>query len=97
LSDEWLFPKRKLLSEYSKSYKKRFPFGSVEVFLHLSGEKIVSTDIAGDFFEGENFSTLSEAFFGELSELPSRIKGLKNDGYILGMTIGDLLELFELS
>ena len=95
-SEGWLYPKRRLVSEYTRSYKRRFPFGSVEVLLSLSGEEIVSADISGDFFEGENFSLLKDAFLGEISELKSRIERRDLDGYIIGMRAGDLLELFEL-
>ncbi len=95
-SEEWLFPKRRLVSEYSATYKRRFPFGSVEASLCLSGEEIVSADISGDFFEGDKFETLPDVIVGSLSGLAERIEKIAPDSFILGMRAADLKELFEL-
>ena len=93
-SDEWLFPERAYLSEYSLTKKKRYPFGSVEITLQMSGERIEKVHISGDFFGNEPISALEELFIGvNRADVSSRFENVDVERYIFGMTSEELTEL----
>lgn len=92
-SDEWLFPERAYLSEYSLTKKKRYPFGSVEITLQMSGERIEKVHISGDFFGNEPISALEELFIGvNRADVSSRFEKVDVERYIFGMTSEELTE-----
>jgi lipoate-protein ligase A len=86
-SDDWIFPKRAFLSKYTVTNKKRYPFGSVEITLQMSGEIIENVRICGDFFGNEPIDRLEE-LISEVrhSEVKSRLEGVEVGRYISGMT-----------
>ena len=93
-SDEWLFPERAYLFEYSLTKKKRYPFGSVEITLQMSGERIERAHISGDFFGNESISNLEELFVGvNRADIASRLENIDVERYIFGMTSSELTEL----
>lgn len=95
-SEEWLYPKRRILEEYEERFSKRFPFGRLTVKLFCEGETITDALIEGDFFEGEDFYKLREMLIGERSSLADKIEKLDFSRVITGMTKYDLLSFFEL-
>lgn len=95
-SDEWLFPERALLSEYTVTKKRRYPFGSVEITLAMSGDTIENAGISGDFFGNKPIGELEEILCGaKKNEISNRIKGISVDCYIFGMTNGELVEFLN--
>lgn len=95
-SDEWIFPRRAFLSQYTLTNKKRYPFGSVEINLSMSGENIESASIGGDFFGNEPVAYIEELLSGaRCEEVKSRLAGVAVDRYIFGMTENELAELVD--
>lgn len=95
-SDEWLSPERKYFSQYTLTKKRRYSFGSVKISLEMSGEKIESAHISGDFFGNNPISELEDLLVGaKRVEVPSRLENISVDGYIFGMTSDDLIILIN--
>jgi lipoate-protein ligase A len=93
-SEEWLFPKRAYLSEYSLTKKRRYPFGSVEITLQMSGDRIENAYISGDFFGNEPVSEIEALIKGaSRAEATSRLEKFDVGGCIFGMTSGELIDL----
>ena len=93
-SDEWLFPERAYLSAYSITKKRRYPFGSVEILLQMSGDRIESAHVSGDFFGNEPISALEACLAGaKRTEIPVRLETVALERYIFGMTERELIEL----
>lgn len=91
-SDEWLFPKSSYLSSYTVTRKHRYPFGTVEVALLMTGRRISSAKIFGDFFGTEPIEHLEKALESlDLSDIPSRKFSV--DSYIQGMSDEEFTEL----
>lgn len=91
-SSEWLFPTREYLSSYNIIKKKRYPFGTLEVYLDMSNEIIKSVKILGDFFGNSDISVLESALISKkLSELDRVILPLNISQYIFGMTNEEFL------
>ncbi len=91
-SREWLIPDEGIASRYHTVRSKRYDFGRVEMHLDMSGEKVSSARIVGDFFGKRPVSELEEALSGlakgDEITLPHPI-----GDYILGMTEGELTTL----
>lgn len=95
-SDEWLFPERKYLSQYTLTKKRRYPFGSVEITLEMSGDKIESAHISGDFFGNNPVSELEDLLVGaKRADIPERLESISVDGYIFGMTGNEFIILIN--
>lgn len=95
-SDQWIFPRRAFLSQYTLTNKKRYAFGSVEIALSMSGENIESASIGGDFFGNEPVAYIEELLSGSgREEVKSRLAGVAVDRYIFGMTENELAELVD--
>ena len=90
-SAAWLFPNRAFLSGYTASKKRRYPFGSVELTLKMSGDVIESARISGDFFGNKPISELENILCGvKRAEISHRLENISVDGYIFGMTLKEL-------
>ncbi len=85
-SQEWLFPKRELLSSYTVTRQRRYPFGTVEVCLDMDGERIRKVCIRGDFFGHLPIEELENRLTGKtMAEAEREIRESKTEGYISGM------------
>lgn len=95
-SEDWLFPKRDYLREYTVLRKQRYPFGTVEISLKMQGERIGEARIFGDFFGNRPIEEL-EAFLCEktLPEALSALPSLPVSQFICGMTQEELGELLS--
>ena len=95
-SEEWLFPDRSFLSEYQLEKKRRYPFGTVEIFLDMRNDRIERVKIQGDFFGILPLEELETRLIGsELSGLEERLSEYCVEDYIFGMTQRELLELIR--
>jgi lipoate-protein ligase A len=93
-SSEWLFPKRELLSDYTALRKRRYPFGTVEVQLWMSEDRIKKAHVFGDFFSTAPIGELEELLCdASLASLPSVLKSANVGAYIFGMTPEELTSL----
>ena len=93
-SDEWIFPERPILSQYTLSQKRRYPYGSVEVTLLMSGETIQEIHFEGDFFGAAPLFGLEQRLVGATSaEIASRLENFPIEQYIYGMSSAELTEL----
>ena len=91
-SEEWIFPRREYLSSYNIRKKKRYPFGTLEVYLDMSGDVIRSAKICGDFFGSADISILENALGSKkLSGLSYTISNFNISEYIFGMTNEEFL------
>ena len=63
-SREWLFPSNAFLSEYSVHKKKRYPFGTVEVYVDMFNDTVQRAKILGDFFGSSDVSLLENKLSG---------------------------------
>ncbi len=92
-SREWIFPDKGLVARYSTVKKKRYPFGSVELYLEMSGEVIRDLRIRGDFFGIRPIEELEQILKGMcLEEIPKTLEGVPVEDYIFGMTGVELAE-----
>ena len=92
LTDEWLYGK--FGSPAQIKLKKRFPFGTVELSVTLSGDTIESCVISGDFFGKSDPAELSGRIEGQ------RISDLTlNDGDVAdcvsGCTADDIITMLK--
>ena len=95
-SDAWLFPERAYLSEYSLTKKRRYPFGSVELTLQMSGDTVQVARINGDFFGNEPVSDIEQILCGaKRGEVSERLQNLDVQRYIFGMTNGEIIDLIN--
>lgn len=85
---------------YSPKYdfceKKRFPFGSVEVNLHIEDGIIKNAKIYGDFFSKKNVDEFCAKLSGakhKKEEIEQKLLNVNTDDYISGMNKSDFLEL----
>ena len=82
--------------KYDFTRKKRFPFGSVEVNLHIEEGTIQNAKVYGDFFSKKNVDEFCSILCGvkhKKEELAKKIENINTDDYISGMTSDDFLEL----
>ena len=95
-SQEWLFPNRPLLSQYTLSKKRRYSFGSVEVTLQMAGEEIRDIHFGGDFFGNAPLSRLEQRLIGaRRQEMEARLASVPVEQYIFGMTAEELIALLH--
>lgn len=93
-SEEWIFPHKKLTSEYTVVRKKRYNFGIVEIYLEMLNDTIAKATICGDFFGIGAASELAEAISGiKLSEVTACVSSLDVGKYIFGMGADELTSL----
>ena len=92
-SDEWLFPPRALLSCYSITKKRRYPFGCVDISLEMNGLTIADIHIGGDFFGREPISVLEDLLrHSTKREVEEKLSTCCVEDYIFGMTRRELIE-----
>ena len=95
-SEEWLFPERGYLSAYEIHKKRRYDFGTVEIFLDMRNERIDGLKIQGDFFGVEPVEALEAKLCGvSFSTLEERISTVCVGDYIFGMSERELSELIR--
>ena len=92
-SSEWIYPKKEYLSSYSLVKKKRYPFGTVEMYIDMSNDVLKKISILGDFFGISDISEL-EALLIEtkISDVQEKLSRINIEDYILGMTNEIFLE-----
>jgi lipoate-protein ligase A len=91
-SSEWLFPPREYLSSYNIRKKKRYPFGTLEVYLDMSNDRIKGVRICGDFFGNSDVSLIEGRLLGKaLSNIKEAISDIDISEYIFGMTNDDFI------
>lgn len=92
-SSEWIYPKKEYLSAYSVVKKKRYPFGTVEMYIEMSNDTVKKISILGDFFGISDISELEALLSGaKISDLKGKLSGINIEDYILGMTDDIFLE-----
>ena len=92
-SEAWIFPERALVARYERIGKKRYPFGTVEMYLDMEKETVRDIRICGDFFGVRPISELEDILRGAtLSELSARLASVPVEHYIFGMSREILLE-----
>ena len=95
-SHGWLYPDRGIAAVHQRSVKKRFPFGTVELQIGMSGERICDVEIIGDFFGVKDAKELEKIITGAtLSELPDRLADIDVGAFIYGMTRDELIDLIK--
>jgi lipoate-protein ligase A len=95
-SEEWIFPERALLSQYSLIKKKRYSFGTVEVLLDMQNEIVRNAHIRGDFFGTRPIAELEARLQGRtLSEASEEILNVTVEDYIFGMSAEALAALLQ--
>ena len=93
-SSEWLYPKRELLSDYTAVRKHRYPFGTVEVHLWMTEDKIKDAHIFGDFFSTAPVGDLEHVLRGaRLDALEDVLRDTDVSACIFGMTHAELIRL----
>ena len=95
-SKEWLYPECGIASAYTKSVKRRYPYGTVEIKINISGERIGDVSIQGDFFGAKDVSELERTLAGcPLAELSLKLGSINVGDFIFGMTAEELFELIK--
>ena len=95
-SHGWLYPDRGIAAEYERTVKKRFSFGTVEVHIGMSGERIKDVRILGDFFGTKDVAELEKYITGAtISELYLILTDVDVGSFIYGMTCDELIELIK--
>lgn len=82
--------------EFNFSNYKRFPFGSVDIRLHIKNGKIKDCKIFGDFFGTKDVKELEDKIKGlkyEKNSLREELKNVDLSGYFGKMEIDELMEL----
>ena len=93
----WLYPEKPMLSNYQKTIKKRFDFGTVELQLSLKNDLIEKVSISGDFFGEKDVSYLENLLSGtSLTNLKSTLENVFVGDCVSGMTNDDFVSLFNL-
>lgn len=93
-SDEWIFPRRDLASQYSVKKKKRYDYGIVEIYIEYKNYVIKNIKVCGDFFSLADVSEIEEILKGNsIEKLPSLISNIDVGKYIFGMSSHDLINL----
>lgn len=92
-SEAWIFPERELVSRYELVKKRRYPFGTVEIYLDMERETVRDIRIRGDFFGVLPIAQLEDAIRGaSLADLEGRLTSCSVGDYIFGMSQALLLE-----
>ena len=95
-SEGWIFPERALVSQYEIVKKRRYPFGTVELYLSMQNESVRELRIRGDFFGVRPIAELEEALRGATPEtLAERLHGVTVGDYIFGMSPEELIALWH--
>ena len=93
-SEEWIFPHKKITSEYTVLRKERYNFGIVEIYLDMSNDSIAKATVCGDFFGVGDISELEGALAGaRLSEVEARLSTIEVGDYIFGADAKTLCSL----
>lgn len=92
-SENYLFPNRDFLSKYSLKNKKRYSFGTVEIYLEMKNFTIKDIKITGDFFENKPVSELEELLKNK--NIKEDLKNLCVEDYICGMKTQEFLSLLK--
>ena len=95
-SYNWIFGEKPLHMNYSKSFSKRFNFGSVTIEFFMSKDVIQKVNISGDFFENKNAEELQNLFVNvPYKNVIKVINSIDVGDYILGMKNEDLMSLIN--
>jgi lipoyltransferase/lipoate-protein ligase len=81
---------------YSFRAKQRFPWGSLEVFMDIKKERIVSIELSGDFFERQPLTTWCGKMAGTLfseTDMGKALDANPIEKYIEGASKQDLIDL----
>lgn len=86
-SKEWLFPEREFLSNYQLIQKKRYDFGTVELYLYMANETIREIRIRGDFFGTRPIIELENALQNtDRNAVEGVLQTLPVGEYVFGMS-----------
>ncbi len=92
----WLYPEKDFISKYQSVKKKRYDFGSVELYLELKNDIILSLKIKGDFFGEKPTEVLERKFIGiSLNEVETLLETENVSDYILGMKNSEFITLIK--
>ncbi len=94
-SREWLFPDRAMVASYRTVKKKRYDFGTVEIYLDMSNETIKDISIHGDFFGLEDISVLEALLKGASLDELEKLSDVDINRYIFGMTSDEFTGLIK--
>ena len=93
-SDEWIFPRRDLASQYSLKKKKKYDYGIVEIYIEYKNSVIKNIKVCGDFFSLADISEIEEILKGKsIEKIPSLLSNIDVGKYIFGMSSRDLIDL----
>ena len=91
-SSDWIYPKSKLLSDYSLIRKARYHFGTVEVRLNMQNHIISEVKIVGDFFGNRDVSDVEKLLVGK--DITSCFElNINISDYIYGMSNQEFVDL----
>ena len=91
-SREWILSEKRYLTEYSISRRKKYPFGIVCADMTLTGDKIESVRLSGDFFGTRPVAELESELVGKPL---SALSAVDPSPYIAGMTKEALADLLQ--
>ena len=83
--------------QYTYKNRKRFAFGTVELFLDVKDGVIDKCEIKGDFFGADDINDFEKLFIGQkydLKEIDTVLSATDINRYIANATKNDLIELF---
>ena len=93
-SKEYIFPEKPFLNDYTLTNKKRYPFGTIETFVKMSGKVIESVKFQGDFFGVKPISELELLLKNaHVSDLNVLLDVVDLTEYVMGISKVELIEL----
>ena len=93
-SPDWIYPDRKMLSEYSFTKKRKYPFGLVVAYIKMENDKMSDIKIRGDFFAIAPIEELERAVLKYYGSLEGKLDISVSD-YIFGMDNDTFLEFLR--
>ena len=85
-------------NEMEALYAVKYPFGLVEYFVELDGDKIKKIKIAGDFFEEKDVNEFLKSLKG-ISIEEFKVKNFDIENYVLGFKneffVNDILKAIK--
>ncbi len=93
-SEEWIYPSRDYLTDFDIRRSKRFSFGTLDIDISYSKDRINSVRIQGDFFGRKSIAKLESAVTCiDFSNLDLALEAIDVGEYVDGMTKDELKEL----